>query len=220
MAGSNKRRSWQIRVDNKLRELEDHPDFVEDMTLLMKLRTSEPHLHQAAKQLCYKYGAPKSFIGVLKGIATTGKLHLDEATPPIMLVSEVDEEMIPGDGPRNGYRAYQEYQSVTQSPRVYLELTGDTQRADIDEFLDEYYKGAIEPKLEKLEPRRIGAFKSKQLLKRDYRIMSLYKGKVADTTRRHSIYKEIAEETGVSDDIIRKVIKRYRAQKKWDITTG
>lgn len=220
MAGSKKAPRWQRVALEKFEELKDHPDFEEDIATLRNIQKSASDLlfHKASVQLVLlKYGAPRGLIPLVEHYVIYGEANPSVIKPPIFIVSEIDGEVLPDERPKWMAEAYFEHLATTRQKRVYLDITGEVQRKDIDDFLNTYFKKLIEPKLRKIERLRPGKIKYKLLPGRDYRIIRLYKEKKADRAKSRRVYREIEQETSYDPETIKKVIEIYNRQKKYDL---
>lgn len=217
MAGSIKLPRWQKVTLNRFEEIRQHPDFEEDVALIRTLLpTTGQLLHRCLLQISLKYETPRGMYELLKGYIVLNEVNPGLIFPPVILVSEIDGTASIIDEPSATMEAYLEYQEATHSKRVYLDISAEAQKEDLETYIVRYYK-LIEEKLKLLDKNRTGASRSKYSLKTHYRVISLYKIKKNDPNSSRKMLDEIQRETGVSLTSIKKIIENYNKQKKYDI---
>jgi hypothetical protein len=218
MAGDKRRAPhWEQIVKDKLGDIIKHPDFNDDWGLLHASASySNTLLTTNLRRFMQKYDAPKFLITYLKQGILFGDFEPSNVPAPIFIVSEIDGQVLPSDNPKAEMEAYAMALNLRKG-RVLLDLTADTQRKDIDDFLNLYFDRLIKPKLKLLDPERMGANKT---LKRDeayYKVVRLYKEKTKDPKNRRGIYRQIEAETELSPMDVKKFIARYRVQMKYNL---
>lgn len=207
MAGSKKIPRWQKVAYSKFNEALKSPDFKNDLEQCRKLfeeRFVDQHI--MAMGLVRKYNLPRgSYILIRHYMSYDGEIAPEAALPaPIVLLSEKDGYI----GPDYTGIPYDEYLAGYPNTHVYLDLTGEIQKQDLLDFINENWK-LIESKLKLVEPARPGAVKEKQLDKLHLRVLLL---KEQDKKS----YREIAAITNLTEANIKQILYRLRKHRRVD----
>lgn len=219
MAGSKSLPHWQQVFVGKLKEIADHPDFDNDWGVLYSTKDTGRLFTFNLERMVRKYKLPRGGINYLKKFILLEEANLDNITPPIFIVSEIDSEVLPSNDPILMMEAYQIWRKQFPGRRVLLDITQDTQRKDIDDFLDQHFEKTIKPKLKLLDKNRTSAFRHRQNDKKFYTVAKLYSEKKIKLGRKRGVYDEIQRETGYKPSEIKKYIANYRAQREFSPLT-
>jgi predicted DNA-binding protein (UPF0251 family) len=202
MAGSRKITRWQESAYNKMMDAIKLPDFQKDVEQIREETEESPVLNERTLQLIVKYDLPRLCFVLIREYVLFGTFRPpEEIPPPIMLLSFADRYVGP-----HYEMPIEVYMEHTRQERVLIDITGEVQKQDILDFVNQNWK-LIESKLKLLEPQRPGAVKLKQVDKLHLEVLRL---REEEGLR----YKEIAARLNLTEPNVTKILQRMRKVRK------
>jgi predicted DNA-binding protein (UPF0251 family) len=191
----------------KFRDAMHLPHFLKDMELIrLNFEDDSAELHLPILELLRRYNLPRSCYELIRHKICFG-IEMDVATlpSPVILISQKDDFVGPGyDMPLSIY--WKNY----PIDHVLLELTGEIQKQDLLDFINDNWT-LIESKLELIEPNRPRAVKGKQLAKLHAEVLRLRDEEKLSR-------RQIAGRLGLEEENVKTILRRATSSKRKRVT--